>query len=449
MASVWFLTVLCALQSIVLTDATQNEYSDRTESLLAFLKHFNHSRHHVTNPEGKKKAQEFIHQTFQDLGFVTWLEKFEPDYPKYATGENIIGMLPGKLAGSPNDRLFLIGAHYDTMRTTLHGSDDNGSGVAAMLQVAKQLAKDFSSCTRSFSVIFVAFDFEEWESDCSNQSVVPECACGSIDCGSRAFVANFTQFYNGSLNSNGKLQGAIIMDTMFNYNTTPHSQLLPSGVERLAPEIYHQIKEDEFRGDFLSMVGRQVDDAALLNSFWYHYSQVKSALGDKTAMYQVNLPFQGQPSKLPPFWQYYLLGDFLRSDHVSFWDHDPSMSAIFLSDTADQRSYMKSCYHKNCDSLSHVTSEMLQFLQKTTDTILATVNDVTKLSCNGMTITTTTTTTAYGMKGWEIGLLAFGTFLLGALIAGAAFVFYLRWFKKDASFVSQDHLQSGFNTNVI
>ena len=50
-------------------------------------------------------------------------------------------MLPGKLAGSPNDRLFLIGAHYDTMRTTLHGSDDNGSGVAAMLQVAKQLAK--------------------------------------------------------------------------------------------------------------------------------------------------------------------------------------------------------------------------------------------------------------------------------------------------------------------
>ena len=49
-------------------------------------------------------------------------------------------MLPGKLAGSPNDRLFLIGAHYDTMRTTSHGADDNGSGVVAMLQVAKQLA---------------------------------------------------------------------------------------------------------------------------------------------------------------------------------------------------------------------------------------------------------------------------------------------------------------------
>ena len=49
-------------------------------------------------------------------------------------------MFPGTLAGSPNDRLFLIGAHYDTVRTTAHGADDNGSGVAAMLQVVKQIA---------------------------------------------------------------------------------------------------------------------------------------------------------------------------------------------------------------------------------------------------------------------------------------------------------------------
>ena len=49
-------------------------------------------------------------------------------------------MLSGTLAGSSDDRPFLIGAHYDTMRTTSHGADDNGSGMAAMLQVAKQMA---------------------------------------------------------------------------------------------------------------------------------------------------------------------------------------------------------------------------------------------------------------------------------------------------------------------
>ena len=61
-------------------------------------------------------------------------------FQQYATGVNIIGMLPGTFAGSPNDRPFLIGSHYDTVRTTSHGANDNGSGMAAMLQVAKNFA---------------------------------------------------------------------------------------------------------------------------------------------------------------------------------------------------------------------------------------------------------------------------------------------------------------------
>ena len=38
---------------------------------------------------------------------------------------------------------------------------------------------------------------------------------------------------------------------------------------------------------------------------------------------------------------------------------------------------------------------------------------------------------ADGMEAGEIAILAVGMFLLGALLAGAALVFYLRWFKKD------------------
>ena len=97
-------------------------------------------------------------------------------------------------------------------------------------------------------------------------------------------------------------------------------------------------------------------------------------------MYPVHLPFHGQPARLQPA-SYNAVSDFLRSDHVPFWNSAPSMSAIFLSDTADHRSYMASCYHEDCDSLARVTPEMLQFLQKTSDVILAVTNDVTKLSC--------------------------------------------------------------------
>ena len=42
---------------------------------------------------------------------------------------------------------------------------------------------------------------------------------------------------------------------------------------------------------------------------------------------------------------------------------------------------MVSCYHEDCDNINRVTSEMLQFLQKTSDSILAVANDVTKVSC--------------------------------------------------------------------
>jgi Zn-dependent M28 family amino/carboxypeptidase len=58
---------------------------------------------------------------------------------KVVKGVNIVGMLPGRLTGTRDDRLILIGSHYDTMRTTSHGADDNGSGVVALLQVAKLL----------------------------------------------------------------------------------------------------------------------------------------------------------------------------------------------------------------------------------------------------------------------------------------------------------------------
>ena len=103
-------------------------------------------------------------------------------------------------------------------------------------------------------------------------------------------------------------------------------------------------------------------------------------LKNKTSMRWVKLRFQGQVSKLPRKISY-ALGDFLRSDHVSFWNNPISLSAIFLSDTAELRGYMTSCYHEDCDGPSRVTPQMLQFLQKTSDVILAVTNDVTKMSC--------------------------------------------------------------------
>ena len=49
---------------------------------------------------------------------------------------NIVGQLSGRYTGSRDDRIVLIGSHYDSEDTT-PGVDDNGSGMTALLQAVK------------------------------------------------------------------------------------------------------------------------------------------------------------------------------------------------------------------------------------------------------------------------------------------------------------------------
>lgn len=49
------------------------------------------------------------------------------------------------------------------------------------------------------------------------------------------------------------------------------------------------------------------------------------------------------------------------------------------------------------------------------------------------------------MEGWEVGLLSFGMFTVGVLIAGGASAAYVRRKMQDSPLVTGDHLQSNFN----
>src|SRR3954465_15041245 len=75
----------------------------------------------------------------------------------YAAGQtvarNIVGEIPG--AGG-NDQVVIIGAHYDSVEGT-PGANDNASGVAALLALARHFAKSQHQRT----LRFVAFANEE------------------------------------------------------------------------------------------------------------------------------------------------------------------------------------------------------------------------------------------------------------------------------------------------
>jgi hypothetical protein len=89
--------------------------------------------------------------------------------PHKATTGNVLGILPGS-DPARNRETVVVGAHYDHLgmggsgsletEPKIHpGADDNASGVAAMLELARRLAAERGKLARS--VLFAAFSAEE------------------------------------------------------------------------------------------------------------------------------------------------------------------------------------------------------------------------------------------------------------------------------------------------
>jgi len=96
------------------------------------------------------KTVKYISAEFAAFGYQVAHQSF-----KFAgnTYQNVIAELKGSTAP---ENVLVVGAHYDTVRTT-PGADDNASGVAGLLRLAKLLAGRPLGKT----VRFVAFALEE------------------------------------------------------------------------------------------------------------------------------------------------------------------------------------------------------------------------------------------------------------------------------------------------
>jgi hypothetical protein len=119
---------------------------------------------------GRPLASTYIHQSFVQAGLKPLFPNGQyfqpipgaPDLKGERTvqGHNVAGILPGSDPLLTNE-VIIISAHYDHLGINkdeyFPGADDNASGVAMLLEVAKQL----SQRKLARSVIFVAFDLEE------------------------------------------------------------------------------------------------------------------------------------------------------------------------------------------------------------------------------------------------------------------------------------------------
>lgn len=165
------------------------------------------------------------------------------------------------------------------------------------------------------------------------------------------------------------------------------------------PATVHQLDTDNRRGNFIAAAGRQADKT-LMEIFKVGWNMVADQ-NFKIATF--SLPTLSKLTFNNIFDKY---DDFARSDHIRFWLSD--IPAVFITDTgknfsflqhctyllpyyltcmyklflfsnlqicllffeADKRGYMEACYHKQCDDVTHVTDDNIQFLRTTTQALI-------------------------------------------------------------------------------
>lgn len=329
---------------------------------------FSFPRDHIVHPETKEKAREDILGKFKDFGLQVWTQNFTtptittPNGTEEAReGVNLIGVIPGARRGQLDDGIVLVGAHYDTVADT-NGVDDNGSGLAVMLEVARAITE--ARCRLNNTLMFVAFDHEE---------------DGAM--GSNYFVDHYL-IPEELKRARASFQGAFILDGIMNYNDIPNTQELPRDYTESLPGLQYFVNNTGNRGNFLAMISRNDVDSHLSHKLMDAWQ----GLGDhqyKLFNLAVNM---GNEIPSPSTIERHL--NFLRSDHATFWYHNSShfpesLNAVLLTDTGPFRGKMKECYHNKCDDLTTMSPEKLQFAKKTASALTATLVELTSAIAAG------------------------------------------------------------------
>jgi hypothetical protein len=119
----------------------------------------------ATGTPGSERAQRYLLRRFAEIGLTPFGAGYEQPFdfvPRGGTeqqrGVNIVGFIPGT---DHPDHYIVVTAHYDHLGIRdgriYHGADDNASGTAALLA----LARHFRELPPRHSMIFAALDAEE------------------------------------------------------------------------------------------------------------------------------------------------------------------------------------------------------------------------------------------------------------------------------------------------
>lgn len=241
---------------------------------------------HAHMRDSLERAAAYVDTQLQSYGYETTCQVYEADG---TTVRNIIAEVPGETR--PGE-IVVVGAHYDTDINS-PGADDNASGVAGLLEMARM----YRGLRTERTVRFVAFANEElpfFRTD---------------DMGSLVYARTCRR-------RGDDIVAAIVLESIGYYSTEEGSQKYPALLGLIYPDT----------GDFIGFVGCSK-----------YRDLVRRCVGTFRGLEDVKMPCEGGA---PPAF----IDGVSLSDHWSFWQ--VNYPALMVTDTAPLRNPH---YHKSTD----------------------------------------------------------------------------------------------------
>ncbi|MCG8337950.1 MAG: M28 family peptidase [Proteobacteria bacterium] len=247
------------------------------------------------NVNSLNKAADFISRQLGQNGLQPSFQPYLVDGKGY---KNVVASL-----GPANADRLIIGAHYDVYEEQ-DGADDNASGVAGLLTLARLLKPHENEL--SIRIEFVAFTLEEPPFFRTEQ------------------MGSFVHAKSVSKSAENVI-GMISLEMIGYFTEEPDSQEFPVSVMKL---IYPTT------GNFIAVVSN------------FSSSHLKNHFKKSLSLTSIDVETLAAPSSIKGV-------DF--SDHLNYWKHD--MDAIMITDTAFFRNPH---YHKKTDTIETLDFEKMK-----------------------------------------------------------------------------------------
>ncbi len=268
-------------------------------------------RHRIAAPAALAAAEDHVALELGSAGLRVERQLFEWGDAEF---HNVVATRDGEDPGRP---WVVVAAHFDSTPHT-PGADDNASGVAAMLEVARLLRRERLGAT----VQFVGLNLEEV------QNILGQFRVGSLH-------------YARWLRARGQaVAGALVLE-MLGYTSKRQAALLGLRLVRRVPR----------EGNFLGVVG-DWRSRELLRVF-------ERAAAAHVPVFGMAVPLRG-----------WVAPDTRRSDNARFWDE--GYPALMVTDTADLRNPH---YHTPGDTPESLDYD---FLARATAAVAAAVRELAR-----------------------------------------------------------------------